>query len=303
KYRMFGLSHADGNQSYNTIQFGLYLVGNGTLQVWESGSPRVGGAAVGTYAPGDKLRVSVDSGVVTYRKNETTVLYTSTLTPTYPLFADAALYTNGATLSNAVIFGSGGCGNQAPIANAGGPYSGAPGVQIQFTGSGSSDPDGMIASYAWTFGDGATATIAMPTHIYTSAGTYPVTLTVTDNLGLQSSPATTTATVGCSSSQAVPVIWANTAGVNVNGNSLTKNVGDQWGNSGAFSTQSFTGNGYVEVTASETNTYRMFGLSHADVNQSYNTIQFGLYLANNGRLEVWESGSPRGGVGTYAPGD
>src|SRR5947208_15860374 len=73
KYRMFGLSHADGNQSYNTIQFGLYLLGNGTLQVWESGSPRVG-AAVGTYAPGDKRRVSVDSGVVTYRKNETTVL-------------------------------------------------------------------------------------------------------------------------------------------------------------------------------------------------------------------------------------
>src|SRR5437870_3352007 len=112
---------------------------------WHDGcrSQRVG-AAVGTYAPGDKLRVSVDSGVVTYRKNETTVLYTSTLTPTYPLFADAALYTNGATLSNAVIFGSGGCGNQAPIANAGGPYSGMPGVPIQFNGSGSS---GTIASY------------------------------------------------------------------------------------------------------------------------------------------------------------
>src|SRR5207249_1120302 len=176
---------------------------------------------VGTYAPGDKLRVSVDSGVVTYRKNETTVLYTSMLpAPTNSLFADTALYTNGATLSNAVILGSGGCGNQAPIANAGGPYSGAPGVQIQFTGSGSSDPDGMIASYAWTFGDGATATIAMPTHIYTSAGTYPVTLTVTDNLGLQCSPATTTAKVGCSSSQAVFVMLVYSSCVNVNGTSM-----------------------------------------------------------------------------------
>jgi len=104
---MFGLSHADVNQSYNTIQFGLYLANNGRLEVWESGSPRGG---VGTYAAGDKLRVSVDSGVVTYRKNETTVLYTSTLpAPTNSLFADTALYTNGATLGNAVISGSGGC--------------------------------------------------------------------------------------------------------------------------------------------------------------------------------------------------
>src|SRR5947199_7387881 len=195
KYRMFGLIHADVNQSYNTIQFGLYLANNGRLEVWESGSPR---GEVGTYAPGDKLRVSLDSGVVTYRKNETTVLYTSTLTPTYPLFADAALYSNGATISNAVIFGSGGCGNQAPTANAGGPSSGMPGVPIQFNGIGSS---GTIASYAWMFGDGATATGRMPTRAAASAGQYPVTLTVTDNLGLQSSPATTTATVGCSSSQ------------------------------------------------------------------------------------------------------
>src|SRR5436309_13321163 len=108
----------------------------------------------------------------------------STLFPYTTLFrsfADTALYTNGATLSNAVIFGSGGCGNQAPTANAGGPYSGMPGVPIQFNGIGSS---GTIASYAWTFGDGATATGAMPTHAYASAGQYPVTLTVTDNLGL-----------------------------------------------------------------------------------------------------------------------
>src|SRR5947208_5944141 len=125
KYRMFGLSHADVNQSYNTIQFGLYLANNGRLEVWESGSPRGG---VGTYAAGDKLRVSVDSGVVTYRKNETTVLYTSMLTPTYPLFVDTALFTNGATINNAVISGSGGCGNQPPTANPGGPYNGTPGV-------------------------------------------------------------------------------------------------------------------------------------------------------------------------------
>ena len=52
-----------------------------------------------------------------------------------------------------------------------------------FNGSGSHDPDGSIASYAWTFGDGATGTGVSPSHTYASASTYTVSLTVTDNSG------------------------------------------------------------------------------------------------------------------------
>jgi PKD repeat protein len=47
----------------------------------------------------------------------------------------------------------------------------------------SSDPDGTIVSYAWTFGDGSTGTGQSTSHVYAVAGTYPVTLTVTDNSG------------------------------------------------------------------------------------------------------------------------
>lgn len=48
----------------------------------------------------------------------------------------------------------------------------------------SSDVEGPIASYAWDFGDGATGTGSTTSHTYSAAGTYKVTLTVTDNGGV-----------------------------------------------------------------------------------------------------------------------
>jgi len=52
---------------------------------------------------------------------------------------------------------------------------------VSFNGSGSTDPDGIIAAYSWNFGDGTTSAAANPSHTYASAGTYTATLTVTDN--------------------------------------------------------------------------------------------------------------------------
>jgi PKD repeat protein len=78
---------------------------------------------------------------------------------------------------------SGGTGNQPPIARANGPYSGVVSVPIAFSSAGSSDPDGTIASYSWTFGDGTTSTVANPAKAYAAPGAYTATLLVTDNLG------------------------------------------------------------------------------------------------------------------------
>ncbi len=50
-------------------------------------------------------------------------------------------------------------------------------------GRASSDSDGTIASYAWTFGDGATASGATASRTYAAAGTYTITLTVRDDDG------------------------------------------------------------------------------------------------------------------------
>jgi VCBS repeat-containing protein len=56
-------------------------------------------------------------------------------------------------------------------------------VLLLFDGSGSSDVDGTITSYAWDFGDGNFGTGLNPPHTYTAVGNYTVVLTVTDDGG------------------------------------------------------------------------------------------------------------------------
>ena len=78
-------------------------------------------------------------------------------------------------------------GNQAPIAAVTATNTGA---TFTFSAAGSTDSDGEIAGFTWSFGDGsAPAEGAEVEHVYTAAGTYTVTLTVTDDDG-----ASTTAT-------------------------------------------------------------------------------------------------------------
>jgi PKD repeat protein len=67
------------------------------------------------------------------------------------------------------------------------PQSGTAPLAVAFDGRGSSDSDGTIATYAWSFGDGAVTSGATANHTYTNAGIYRATLTVTDNLGATAS--------------------------------------------------------------------------------------------------------------------
>lgn len=84
--------------------------------------------------------------------------------------------------------------DQPPSADGGGPYTGTEGVPVAMDGSASFDPDGTIVTWLWDFGDGNTGSGATVSHAYALAGTYTVTLSVTDNDGL-SAQAMTTATV------------------------------------------------------------------------------------------------------------
>ena len=87
-------------------------------------------------------------------------------------------------------------GNTAPVANFTFTTSG---LTANFTDT-STDSNGTIASRSWNFGDGTTSNVTNPSKAYAAAGTYTVTLTVTDNGGATNAKSTPV-TVGSGSAQ------------------------------------------------------------------------------------------------------
>ncbi len=132
--------------------------------------------------------------------------------------------------------------NKSPVASF---TSSVSGLGVSVNGGGSSDPDGSVASYAWSFGDGGAATGATASHTYATAGTYPVTLTVTDNQGATSA-VTKSVTVGSTN----PGLFSD---------AFTRSLSSQWGSAtsggawtdyGSASSFSVTGSvGQLTMTA------------------------------------------------------
>lgn len=83
-------------------------------------------------------------------------------------------------------------------------------VSFNGTSSHAQEAGATIVSYQWNFGDGATGTGATATHVYSTAGTMNVVLTVTDSLGLTD---TETATVTVS----IPPTWSLTVNPSAGG--------------------------------------------------------------------------------------
>ena len=83
-------------------------------------------------------------------------------------------------------------------------------LACSFNGSASADPDGTIASYAWTFGNQTTGSGATASRTYATAGSYEVKLTVTDNSGATASK-TATVTVTAAANQAPTAAFTATA--------------------------------------------------------------------------------------------
>lgn len=75
---------------------------------------------------------------------------------------------------------------------------------VNFDASGSTDENGDTMTYAWNFGDGSTATTMATTHAYTTAGTYTVTLTVTDEHGKQTVTTTLVTVTNAAAAASIP---------------------------------------------------------------------------------------------------
>jgi hypothetical protein len=88
------------------------------------------------------------------------------------------------------------------------------------------------------------------------------------------------------------------------GNTIQKNGGaaSTW-DAGAVSRRAIvSGDGYVQATVDALNTYRMFGLSNGDTNQTHSDVDFAAYLAG-GTLIVYERGLSKGSFGSLSIGD
>ena len=101
-YRMCGLGHTDSSAYFADIEYAFFMGGSGDLYIYESGTDR---GYNGVYAASDRLKVAVEGGVVKYYRNGALV-YTSTVTPQYPLQVDTSLNTVNSYLGNVVITNS-----------------------------------------------------------------------------------------------------------------------------------------------------------------------------------------------------
>ena len=118
--------------------------------------------------------------------------------------------------------------NQLPIASlalATPPAVPAP-LTAYLDASGSMDPDGSIASYQWSFGDGGTTATASPLalHTYAAPGSYPVSVVPVDNLGLAGAAATLVVSVTQPVLATIPTALSFSSASVVGGRSVTGTV-------------------------------------------------------------------------------
>ncbi|MET4099728.1 PKD repeat protein [Agrococcus sp. UYP10] len=147
--------------------------------------------------------------------------------------------------------------NQPPTAAIAAPA--ITGRTVALDGSGSTDPDGSIATYAWQFGDGNTGSGPTPTHTYATDGTRTVTLTVTDDDG---ATASTSRSVTVTTAPPAGVLATDDFGRVLSNAWGTADTGGPWTLSGTASAFSVAGGaGVVAIGPGSTREARLAGVS------------------------------------------
>ncbi len=97
--------------------------------------------------------------------------------------------------------------------------------------------------------------------------------------------------------------YKDLVGVSVVNDLITNVSGSSWGSAGLATKGSFSGDGYVEFEAPQTNKAVMVGLSPQNLSAHYNTIKYAIYLVGNGNIKAYESGVNKGAFHSYQTGD
>jgi PKD repeat protein len=198
--------------------------------------------------------------------------YTVKLTAANAGGSDDETKTGYITVSPAVV---------APVAAfSGTPTSGTAPLTVTFTDASTNTP----TSWAWTFGDGSTSTAQNPSHVYSSEGSYTVTLTATNAGGSDSETrigyiTVTTAVVapvaafsGTPTSGTAPL---NVAFTDISTNSPTSwtwNFGDGGTSSVQSPTHTYTTAGTYTIMLTATNA----GGSDSETKTGYVTVSTGV---------------------------
>ena len=137
------------------------------------------------------------------------------------------------------------------------------GLSLSVDGAGSSDAEGPVRTWAWDFGDGATTTGVTATHSYAQAGTYTVSLAVTDGAGTTGT-LEQSVTVGAET-PVDPLIGTDTFERSVEAGLGAADLGGDWTVIGGSSSVS-DGAGHLRVTTPGSTTSAWLGsLSAGDV--------------------------------------
>jgi len=279
--RVFGLTeHPNSSVLSTTIDNGLYLQANGTLQSTELATA----TTLGSFVNGDTLKIERIADSVYYSKNGT-VLRTVAVDSNKVLVVDASLKTLTSKLEDVtcsfnkeilqvdfdIVNNSSGINNQGDVS-----------VSV----AGATSP----YTYAWSVAnETGTSLDNQPVGIYS--------LTVTDN---NSYSVVTSVGIG------YDVNWRKLSRAKVSGDTLARDYPYQGWSVGASSHNKLNAgqDGWVEYEVDNAEENKMFGLFPTGpvLLHDYKQLLYGFYLAASGELRVYESGTSVI-IGGYKAGD
>jgi len=298
--RMVGLSTTNANADWTSIQYVVYLRSNAQWEVRQSGS---GTLFLGSYAANDVFRIAVEANVVKYYQNGV-LRYISGTAPTLPLLVDVSINSLSGTVTNAIVSNFNTGTFTATATNAGA----TPAYQWKLNGANVGTNSATYTNTALNDNDVVTCVLTPDLGgcsliTYTSNAVTNKAVPAPTSIDFYLSGTISTSACAEAIEQ---VVWrlSDLANTNASGNNLTKVQGGAAWNGGAASWNQVGDNGYLQFTASETNTLRVIGLSSVNLNADWTSIRYAFYLNTGGNLEIREQGSGNLlGAATYATGD